>query len=128
MRPPRVPAWTRFSPPPRRPRTWLTVSPRGGNRFRYERQIAPVFDHLLAPVAGGNFLGDYESMAAFDDQFRPLFVATNNNRPNNRTDVFYGQFAWFDNGADRAKAAPSPQTTTLSPASATVKQPLRFRL
>jgi len=44
--------------------TWLTVSPRGGTRFGHERQIAPVFDFLAAPDAGGAFLGDYEGLVA----------------------------------------------------------------
>jgi len=72
--------------------TWLTVSPRGGRHFATERQIAPVFDHNFAPDAGGLFLGDYEGLATFDDRFRALFVTTNANRPNNRTDVYFGQF------------------------------------
>jgi hypothetical protein len=33
--------------------TWLTVSPRGGQKFDDERRIAPVFDLLQAPNAGG---------------------------------------------------------------------------
>jgi hypothetical protein len=72
--------------------TWLTISPRGGRHFDHERPIAPVFDHLQAPIARGFFLGDYQGLATFDDQFRALFVMTNNNQPNNRTDVFFGRF------------------------------------
>lgn len=89
--------------------TWLTVSPRGGQRFGHERQIAPVFDHLLAPFANGYFLGDYQSLATFDDQFRALFVTTNNGQPANPTDVRYGQFRAFDDPRDRAAAPLSPQ-------------------
>ena len=59
--------------------TWLTVSLRGGQKFDFERPIAPVFDHLQAPDAGGLFIGDYQGLAASD-------------QPGNRTDVQYGQF------------------------------------
>ena len=76
--------------------TWLTIAPRGGTRFGHERQIAPVFDHLQAPNARGFFLGDYQGLTTFDDQFRALFVTANNNQPNNKTDVFYGQFRSID--------------------------------
>jgi hypothetical protein len=72
--------------------TWLTISPRGGRHFDTERQIAPVFDHNVAPDAGGLFLGDYQGLVTFGDRFRALFVTTNANQPNNRTDVHYGQF------------------------------------
>jgi hypothetical protein len=72
--------------------TWLTVSPRGGQKFDDERRIAPVFDHLQAPNANGLFLGDYQGLATFDDHFRAMFVTTNNNQPGNRTDVHYGEF------------------------------------
>jgi hypothetical protein len=72
--------------------TWLTVSPRGGQRFDRERRIAPVFDHLVAPDAGGVFLGDYQGLTSFDGEFRPLFVTTNSGQPDNRTDVRYGRF------------------------------------
>src|SRR5262249_16619858 len=88
--------------------TWLTVSPRGGQRFGHEQQIAPVFDHLLAPNAGGFFLGDYQSLTTFHDQFRALFVTTNADQPDNRTDVWYAQVRGFDDDRDRA-AATGPQ-------------------
>jgi hypothetical protein len=39
---------------------------------------------------GGLFLGDYQGLATFGDRFRALFVTTNNNTTNNRTDVHYG--------------------------------------
>jgi hypothetical protein len=54
-----------------------------------------VFDHNLAPDAGGLFLGDYQGLATFDDRFRALFVTTNN-RTDNRTDVHFGQFRFPD--------------------------------
>jgi hypothetical protein len=72
--------------------TWLTVSPRGGQRFDRERRIAHVFDFLQAPDAGGLFLGDYEGLSTFDGVFRALFVTTNTDQPDNRTDVHFGQF------------------------------------
>jgi hypothetical protein len=51
-----------------------------------------VFDHNVAPDAGGLFLGDYQGLATFDDRFRGLFVTTKAGQPNNRTDVRFGQF------------------------------------
>jgi hypothetical protein len=91
--------------------TWLTVSPRGGERFGHERRIAPVFDHLQAPFARGYFLGDYQGLAAFDDQFRALFVIANSNQPDNRTDVYYSQLRSFEFAGDRTTAAASPRAT-----------------
>jgi hypothetical protein len=91
--------------------TWLTISPRGGQRFGHERQIAPVFDLLRAPVARGFFLGDYQGLASFDDRFRALFVATNSDEPDNRTDAFYSQLRSFEFPDDRASAALSPHAT-----------------
>jgi hypothetical protein len=89
--------------------TWLTVSARGGQRFGHERQLAPLFDHLNAPDALGLFLGDYQSLTTVDDQFRALFVTTNDNRTDNRTDVRYRQLTAFDSPADRAADGVSPQ-------------------
>jgi hypothetical protein len=43
--------------------TWLATAPRGGEHFT-ERQIAPPFDLLTAPTAGGFFVGDYEGLPA----------------------------------------------------------------
>jgi len=89
--------------------TWFTVSPRGGTRFGHERLIAPVFDHLLAPNAGGFFLGDYQGLVAFDETFRALFVATNAGMPGNPTDAFYAQIRAFDRDGDRDASPASPQ-------------------
>jgi|SoiMethySBSTD1v2_1073268.scaffolds.fasta_scaffold06266_9 hypothetical protein len=97
--------------------TWLTVSPRGGRHFDTERQIAPVFDHNTAPDAGGLFLGDYQGLATFGDRFRALFVTTNNNTTNNRTDVHYGQFRSIE--VDQRVAA----VTTAGPGVAGAKAP-----
>jgi hypothetical protein len=105
--------------------TWLTVSPRGGTRFGHERRIAPVFDHLQAPVARGYFLGDYQGLTASGDAFRAMFVTTNSNRPQNRTDVYFGSFG---SSRDRTSAGPSPQATAgVAPARAVVKYPPRSR-
>jgi len=104
--------------------TWLTISPRGGQRFSRERGIAPVFDHLQAPFAGGYFLGDYEGLAAVGDRFRALFVVTNDNRPNNRTDVYFGQFRSVETPSE--SAVPPAQAATTVPAAGS-RGPLRSR-
>jgi hypothetical protein len=70
--------------------TWLATAPRGGEHFT-ERQIAPPFDLLTAPNAGGFFVGDYEGLAAGPGSFRALFVKTTGN-PADPTDVFTGSF------------------------------------
>jgi hypothetical protein len=85
--------------------TWLTVSARGGTHFARERQLAPVFDMLQAPFAGGYFVGDYEGLAAFDDTFRALFVTTNTGEPNNRTDVYFASVRSFEGSRAVAPAA-----------------------
>jgi hypothetical protein len=105
--------------------TWLTVSPRGGERFGHERPIAPVFDHLLAPVARGFFLGDYQGLTTVDDRFRALFVAANR-QPGNPTDVFYNQLRSFEFPDDRTDAAPSPRLAApAAPGHPVVKFPPR---
>jgi hypothetical protein len=101
--------------------TWLTISPRGGRNFGHERQIAPVFDHLQAPNAGGFFLGDYQGLATFGDSFRALFVTTNNNMPNNRTDVFYGQFRSIE-----VNTLVGPQASTFGVTAAPARHPSPF--
>ncbi|HKN53954.1 MAG TPA: sialidase family protein [Amycolatopsis sp.] len=68
--------------------TWLTTSRRGGEHFGEERRLAPDFDALLAPNAGGFMVGDYEGLAAAGRTFRPLFMATNTGSPANTTDIF----------------------------------------
>jgi len=88
--------------------TWLTVSPRGGTRFGHERSIAPVFDFLAAPDAGGAFLGDYEGLAATGEDVRALFITTNSGQPANRTDAYSVELSTFDRDADRDAAVPSP--------------------
>jgi hypothetical protein len=96
--------------------TWLTISPRGGRHFDHERQIAPVFDHLVAPEANGLFLGDYQGLATFDDRFRAMFVTTNARQPNNRTDVHFGQFRSIEVDQRVAAAAPAgPRVAASTP-------------
>jgi hypothetical protein len=70
--------------------TWLYSFPRGHQQDAVERRIAPDFDWLLAPSAGGHFLGDYEGLAAAGlDSVRPFF-STTLNAP--QTNVFSGTF------------------------------------
>jgi hypothetical protein len=85
-----------------------------------------VFDQLLAPFAGGYFLGDYEGLAASGDRFRALFVTTTT-QAGNPTDVFYGQFRSFDRAQDRAEATLSPQATAAPPVPARPNGPVRRR-
>ena len=106
--------------------TWLTVSPRGGTRFGHERPVAPVFDHLLAPFAGGLFLGDYEGLAAFDETFRAFFVTTNAGPPGNPTDVFFRQLRAFDRDADRDSAPASPELTAPAAAASPARPVLKL--
>ncbi len=95
--------------------TFLTVSPRGGRRFGHERPLAPVFDHLLAPFAGGFFLGDYQALVANGDRFRALFVTTDGATAANPSDVFYRQSRSFEFPRDRLDAAPSPEAAPVAP-------------
>ena len=67
--------------------TWLTTSPRGGEHFDHERQLAAPFDALLAPNAGGFMVGDYEGLTGAGDGFRPLFEITNTGQPADPTDI-----------------------------------------
>lgn len=70
--------------------TWLYSFPRGHQHDAVERRIAPDFDWLLAPDAGGHFLGDYEGLAASGfDAVRPFF-STTLHAP--QTNVFSGVF------------------------------------
>jgi BNR repeat protein len=103
--------------------TWLAVSPPGGTRFGHERQIAPVFDFLSAPNAGGFFLGDYQGLTAVDGQFRALFVTANSGQPNNRTDVFYQEAPAFARPSDATDTAPSAALAAPATAGAQVLKP-----
>jgi hypothetical protein len=69
--------------------TWLDSFTRG-SRQPVERRIAPDFNWLLAPSAGGHFLGDYEGLTASGiDDVRPFF-STTINAP--QTNEFTGSF------------------------------------
>ena len=92
--------------------TWLTEAPRGGTHFDAERRLAPTFDFLAAPDAGGAFLGDYQGLTATGNDVRALFITANSNQPNNRTDAYTIQVPLLDPHSDSiapslAQAGPS---------------------
>jgi hypothetical protein len=69
---------------------WLETSPRGGASFGSETHLDGSFNLLVAPNAGGFFLGDYEALATAGTAFRPVFIQTNcvdSTCTANRTDV-----------------------------------------
>jgi hypothetical protein len=66
---------------------WLARS-RDGISWSESRIAAP-FDLSIAPVAGGYFLGDYQSLASAGANFFPFYVRTTSLDPGNRTDVFF---------------------------------------
>jgi hypothetical protein len=69
---------------------WLKTSPRGGASFGSETHLAGSFNMLVAPNAGGFFLGDYEALGTAGTTFQPFFVQTNctdSSCTANRTDV-----------------------------------------
>jgi hypothetical protein len=77
---------------------WLTTSPAPtGGKFSFgnETHVAGSFNMLVAPFAGGYFVGDYEALSASGSAFMPFFVQTNctdNSCTSNRTDVYTGSF------------------------------------
>jgi len=74
---------------------WLKTSPAGGASFGNEQHVAGSFNMLVAPNAGGFFLGDYQALATAGTVFHPLFVRTNCSDlscTTNRTDVVTGAF------------------------------------
>jgi hypothetical protein len=71
---------------------WLTTSTDHGATFGNETHVAGSFDMLIAPNAGGLFLGDYEGLGVNGSAFMPFFVQTNDSSTSNRTDVFTGSF------------------------------------
>ncbi|HEY2595178.1 MAG TPA: exo-alpha-sialidase, partial [Chloroflexota bacterium] len=74
---------------------WLKTSTAGGSSFGADAHVAGSFNLLVAPNAGGFFLGDYESMATIGTSFLPFFVQTNcsdTSCTTNRTDVYAGSF------------------------------------
>jgi hypothetical protein len=71
---------------------WLTTSTDHGATFGNETHVAGSFDMLVAPKAGGLFLGDYEGLGVSGSAFMPFFVQTNDSNTSNRTDVFTSSF------------------------------------
>lgn len=72
---------------------WFKTSAAGGAAFGTDSHVAGPFNMLVAPNAGGFFLGDYESMTTLGASFLPFFVQTrcsDNSCTSNRTDVFAG--------------------------------------
>jgi hypothetical protein len=99
--------------------TWLILSPRGGTSFGHERRIAPTFDFLTAPDAGGFFLGDYEGLAARPDGFQALFITTHAGQPNNRTDAYAAVLDSLDRDTQQNPSIQpaAPATPTILPGS-----------
>lgn len=56
---------------------WLKTSPPGGASFGNEEHLAGSFNMLVAPNAGGFFLGDYEALGTAGTTFQPFFVQAN---------------------------------------------------
>jgi hypothetical protein len=74
---------------------WLKTSPRGGGAFGPDTHVAGSFNMMVAPSAGGFFVGDYEGLGVNGNSFLPFFVQTNctdNSCTGNRTDVYAGNF------------------------------------
>jgi hypothetical protein len=82
---------------------WLAVS-RDGVNWR-ETRLAGNFDLLNAPDARGRFVGDYQGLVGGGNEFKLLYVRTNNADTSNRTDVY----------ADRIDAATASRAGTESP-------------
>jgi len=66
---------------------WRVSSEDGGDSWS-EAGLAGPFDLLVAPNAGGYFLGDYEGLVWSGDSFLSFFVAANSGNAQNPTDVF----------------------------------------
>jgi BNR/Asp-box repeat protein len=94
--------------------TWLYTFPRGQQQKATERRIAPDFDWLLAPDAGGHFLGDYDGIAASGfDGARPFFSATiNAPQTNEYTGLF--EAPWGDPVSSTNTASGGVSTNTVS--------------
>jgi hypothetical protein len=74
---------------------WLKTSPQGGAAFGPDTHVAGSFNMLVAPNAGGFFVGDYEALGVDGSTFLPFFVQTNCTDTSctaNRTDVYTGSF------------------------------------
>ena len=66
---------------------WFVSSRDGGATWR-ETHVSGPFDHAVAPVARGYFLGDYSGLAAVGRDFVAFFAAANTGNTDNRTDIF----------------------------------------
>jgi hypothetical protein len=64
---------------------WIVTSADGSSWS--ETRVADPFDLALAPVARGLFIGDYMGLATSGTSFVPLYARTNDNSPQNRTDI-----------------------------------------
>lgn len=74
---------------------FLRTSSDRGSSFGKETPVSGPFNYLVAPNAGGFFLGDYQGLVAAGGKFHPFFVQTTCNDytcTSNRTDVFTGSF------------------------------------
>lgn len=96
---------------------WLATSANGTDWS--ETRVSETFDLATAPVAGGFFLGDYMGLASVDRDFLVLFVRTNGNVADDRTDVFLAPVA-SEAGAARPAVTQAPKATVTGPATATV--------
>lgn len=96
---------------------WLATSANGTDWS--ETRVSETFDLATAPVAGGFFLGDYMGLASVDRDFLVLFVTTNGNVADDRTDVFLAPVA-SEAGAARPAVTQAPKATVTGPATATV--------
>lgn len=67
---------------------WFTSSSDGGKHFGTPVTLAGPFDLRAAPVAFGNFLGDYEGLAAEGAGFHAFFAAVNPGDAENPTDIY----------------------------------------
>jgi hypothetical protein len=74
---------------------FLKTSPAGGAAFGPDTHVAGSFNMLVAPNAGGFFVGDYEAIGVNGGTFLPFFVQTNcadTSCTANPTDVYTGGF------------------------------------
>jgi hypothetical protein len=74
---------------------WLKTSSRGGSTFESDTHVAGSFNMLVAPFAGGYFIGDYQAIGVNGTTFQPFFAQTNcadNSCTANRTDIYTGSF------------------------------------
>jgi hypothetical protein len=66
---------------------WLARSSDGGATWR-ESRVAGPFDLMIAPNAGGLFLGDYHGLVAIGTEFVPFYAAVNTGDLADRSSVF----------------------------------------